>query len=275
MNLATIRAAGTTNAALVEDEVARLLPFADVGDLLRSGASHAEIESMGGEEVPFESADLAPVVLAPRSIVCVGLNFRSHILEMGRELPTYPTCFSKHPGTLVGPRDDIVLAPAATRWDYEAELAVVIGHTTKDVSTVRAADAIAGYSVLNDITARDWQNHGTQWMPGKNFDHTAPLGPTMRLAADIADLDELAISCRVNERGMQRGTYDDLVFKPADVIAYVSTFMTLMPGDVIAMGTPGGVAAATDGPWLEPGDVVETTVDGLGTCTNTCVAPRS
>jgi acylpyruvate hydrolase len=217
--------------------------------------------------------DYAPVVTRPGKIVCVGVNYAAHIAEMGRETPEFPTLFAKFPEALIGAYDDVVLPAASEAVDWEAELAVVIGTRVRHADGVAAEAAIAGYTVLNDVTARDWQYRTLQWLQGKTFEATTPIGPEL-VTPDEAGTG-LALTCAVNGETVQSANTSDLVFGPAATIAYVSTILTLQPGDVIALGTPGGVGHARKRPrYLQPGQVLTTAIFGLGECRNTCVAEK-
>jgi acylpyruvate hydrolase len=218
-------------------------------------------------------ADFAPVVPAPGKILCVGLNYAAHIREMGRELPEFPTLFAKFTPALVGAYDDIVLPAVSDAMDWEAELAVVIGQTVRHASAEAARAAIAGYAVLNDVTARDWQNRTPQWLQGKTFEATTPFGPYL-VSPDEAG-EGLTIGCDVDGEQMQRSDTADLVFDPVELVRYISTILTLSPGDVIATGTPGGVGhARTPERYLRDGAVLTTRIEGLGECRNRCRAEK-
>lgn len=269
MRLATLRLnAGTTTAARVEGDTAVELPATDVGALLAL-PDWRDAAAADGPRRPLEGADRAPVVPRPGKIVCVGLNYRTHITEMGRELPGYPTLFAKFAESLIGPTDDIVLPASSEAMDWEAELTVVVGQSVRHADAAAARAAIAGYTVLNDVTARDWQYRTKQWLQGKTFESTTPLGP------DLVTLDELgegglAIDCVVDGETMQSSTTDDLVFNPVELVSYVSTVITLNPGDVIATGTTGGVGhARTPARYLTEGSKVVTRVEGIGELVNT------
>nr|WP_279591157.1 fumarylacetoacetate hydrolase family protein [Modestobacter marinus] len=217
--------------------------------------------------------DHAPVVPRPGKIICVGVNYGAHIAEMGRETPAHPTLFAKYPEALVGARDDVVLPAASGAVDWEAELAVVIGTTVRHADEQTAAAAIAGYSVLNDVTARDWQYRTLQWLQGKTFEATTPFGPEL-VTPDEAG-SALDLTCAVDGQVVQSANTADLVFGAVATIAYVSTVLTLHPGDVLALGTPGGVGHARTPPrYLTPGSVLTTAIAGLGECRNTCVAEQ-
>jgi len=269
MKLATVRTQAGTAAVRVDGNDAVEIGLPDVGTLLHEPDWRALAERADGARHRFDSLDYAPLVPRPNKIVCVGLNYRSHILEMGRELPSYPTLFAKFALTLIGAHDQITLPVVSQEMDWEAELAVVVGAPARNLSTADAAEAIAGYAVLNDITARDWQNRTLQWLQGKTFEATTPLGPHLVTRDEAGDEHEL--SCEVDGELMQKASTGDLVFSPAELIAYVSQIVTLEPGDVIATGTPGGVGAAQQPPrFLAAGSEVVTRISGVGSCRNVC-----
>ncbi|CAN5892772.1 fumarylacetoacetate hydrolase family protein [soil metagenome] len=270
MRLTTVRWDGVTRAARVDDDTCVLLDAPDAISAVVAGLT----EPVGhATTVALADADLAPVVPRPPKIICLGLNYEPHIREMGRELPEHPTCFAKYAVALTGPRDDIVLPAVASQPDYEAELAVVIGRPARNIDACDAADVIAGYTVMNDISMRDYQFRSMQWLQGKTFEATTPLGPVLVTGDEIDDARDLAISCLVDDEQRQSARTGELVFAPPDVVAYLSAIMTLEPGDVIATGTPGGVGAGTDPPrFLRPGQVVRTRIEGIGELINACVA---
>ncbi len=271
MKLATIRLEGRTSA--VRDDEERAVEIGDapeLGALLTQADWRARADAASGPSHDRSSLDFAPLVPRPDKIVCVGLNYRNHILETGRELPQFPTLFAKFPSALVGAHDDIVLSEGVAEFDWEAELAIVIGRPVRNVAEDEAVSAIAGYSVLNDVTARDWQRRTLQWLQGKTFERSTPLGPWL-VTADEMDGTSGAIGCSVNGQRMQDADVSELVFGPAALVSYISRVVTLRPGDVIATGTPGGVGAARTPPvFLDDGDVVTTTIEGVGECANTC-----
>ena len=205
----------------------------------------------------------------PGKVICCGLNYGDHITELGRERPTYPTLFAKYADTLLPDGADIVL-PAGLRVDWEAELAVVVGRELRHATTNEASDAIGGYTVANDISVRDWQNRTLQWFQGKAWDATTPIGPVVVSPDAIDPVAGVDVVCRVNGVERQRGSTSSLVFDCAALLAYISTFTVLRPGDVVLTGTPGGVGMGMDPPtYLADGDVVETEISGIGTLTNT------
>lgn len=274
MRLATLRIEDGTRAVRIDDDRAvEVEDAADVGALLSDPSWRERASSAGGSVHDLDGIDYAPLIPQPDKIVCVGLNYRAHILEGGRPIPEAPTLFAKFSGALIGARDPILLTTASDQMDWEAELAVVIGRSTRGASLDDASDAIAGYSVLNDVTARDWQNHTSQWLAGKTFESTTPLGPWLVTADDpaIEGRAGLDVSCEVDGEQVQHANSSDLVFDPLALVAYVSTIITLRPGDVIATGTPGGVGHFRQPPrYLRPGSQVVTRIEGLGECVNTC-----
>ncbi|WP_046470063.1 fumarylacetoacetate hydrolase family protein [Allosalinactinospora lopnorensis] len=268
MKLATLRLRDRTAAVRVEDDgTAVELDAPDVGALL-SDPAWSERAAAGGARHAIAEAGYAPLVPRPGKILCVGLNYRNHILEMGRELPPYPTLFAKYPEALVGAHDDIVLPAASGAVDWEAELAVVIGATVRHADADRARAAIAGYSILNDVTARDYQYRTRQWLQGKTFEATSPFGPVLVTPDELGDAS-LTVTCTLDGEVVQRGETSELVFGPADLVAYVSGILTLRPGDVIATGTPGGVGHARTPPrYLEEGAKLLTRIEGIGELAN-------
>ena len=276
MKPATIRTlAGNTRAVRVEDDDLVDLGAHDLGAFLAEPdwAERAAAASEPASHV--RGAAFAPVVPRPGKIVCVGLNYRTHILEMGRDLPEYPTLFSKYADTLVGANDDIVKPAETEAFDWECELAVVIGAPVRRAREAEAEQAIAGFAVLNDLTCRDWQFRTREWLQGKNWEATTPLGPYLVTPDELPGgvRPVLEISTKVDGNTVQKDTTGDLLFDPVALVEYVSTMGTLRPGDVIATGTPGGVGhARKPARYLEVGEVLTTEVSGLGRCENPIVA---
>lgn len=272
MKLATLRTPAGTVAVRVDETAAiEIDGYADIGALLANADWSSIAATASGTAHPLDGiadTDWAAVVPAPSKIVCVGLNYRNHILEMGRELPEFPTLFAKYPEALIGPYDEIVLPEYASHAvDWEAELAVVIGTKARRLSREDAAGAIAGYSVLNDVTMRDYQYRTPEWFQGKTFDATTPFGPLL-VTADEYGVDT-DIRTEVSGEVLQHSNTDDLVFDPAALVAYISQIVTLNPGDVIASGTPGGVGHARKPPrYLGDGDTLVTVIEGIGTLRN-------
>jgi 2-keto-4-pentenoate hydratase/2-oxohepta-3-ene-1,7-dioic acid hydratase in catechol pathway len=220
-----------------------------------------------------EALTLGPSVPNPGKIVCVGLNYRKHAEETGAAIPTSPVLFSKFSNTIAAPDEDVPLTDAATQYDYEVELAVVMGETTKNVSTADALSSVFGYATANDLSARDLQNRTSQWILGKTMDKFMPIGPYLVTADEVPDPQALAIRTWLNGELRQNSNTDDMIFPVAELIAYISRHFTLEPGDVIITGTPEGVILGmAEKRWMVPGDVVEVEVDGLGKLRNRMVA---
>ncbi len=219
---------------------------------------------------PAQATLLAPVP-DPAKIVCLGLNYRDHAAESQMAVPTEPILFSKYATTLIGQNAPIILPDASLEVDYEAELVVVIGVGGRAIPRERAMEHVGGYAVGHDVSARDWQLNkpGKQWMAGKTFDTFAPMGPALVTADEIADPQALGIRLRLNGKTMQDSNTNQLVFPVDEIVSYLSNIFTLEPGDLIFTGTPPGVGMARKPPvWLQPGDIVEVEIDGLGTLRN-------
>lgn len=273
MRLATIRTNSGTAAVRIDDDAAVETGHADVGELLRTGRWLEVATGADGTQHDLGELDFATLVTAPDKVVCVGLNYLDHIAETGRERPTHPTLFPKFARTLIGAHDPIVLPhdDESTSVDWEAELGLVIGAEVRRATDDQAAAAIAGYTVVNDISVRDFQRHTTQFMPGKAWEDTTPVGPYL-VTVDPDALVEFPISCEVDDVVMQSSNTRELCFGPVELIRYISMFITLTPGDLIVTGTPGGVGMARDPQvFLRRGQTVATRIDGIGECRNECV----
>ena len=265
-----MRVDGGTRAVRVDGTGLSDLGERDVGTLLQDPDWRRSADAEG-PLIQADAVTFAPVVPRPGKIICVGLNYRQHILEMGRELPEFPTVFAKYAEALVGPTDDIVRPPETDALDWEAELVVVIGAAVRRADEAEATAAIAGFTVMNDVTARDWQYRSAQWLQGKTFEATTPLGPYLvtpdELPGGVAP--DVELSASVNGEEVQLARTSDLVFGPVALVRYLSTILTLQPGDVIATGTPGGVGhARTPKRYLAAGDVLVTSVQGVGELRN-------
>lgn len=276
MRLATVRTTGGTRAARLDGDRYVHLDAPDVGALLRGEDWLERAGAADGETTPAAGAELAPVVPHPGKILCVGLNYANHILEMGRELPEFPTLFAKYPEALIGPTDPIELAPESGEVDWEAELAVVVGRAVRRADCARAEAAIAGFTVLNDVTMRDWQYRSPQWLQGKTWEGTTPMGPVLVTPDELPGgaRPSLDLSAAVDGETVQKASTSDLVFDPVALVQYVSTILTLQPGDVIATGTPGGVGHARKPPvYLRAGSRLVTEIDGIGRLDNVAELP--
>jgi acylpyruvate hydrolase len=273
MRFATIRTGDGTTAARADDDMLIPLEAADVGELLATGNPAAVPARAGAAGVPAPEADFAPVVTRPSKIICVGLNYRMHIAETGREMPEYPTLFGKFAETLTGAGDDLPLPAISDAVDWEVELGVIIGSPVRRASNAEALAAIGGYTVCNDVSMRDWQRRTLQWLQGKAFERTTPAGPYLVTPDEVDHAADLAIRCEVDDEVMQDSRTSDLLFSPADIVAYASQVITLQPGDLLLTGTPGGVGNARKPPvYLKAGNVLRSYIEGVGECVNRCVA---
>jgi len=234
-----------------------------------------EVLANAHEGIDFNSVKLMSPITNPSKVIAIGLNYMDHIRETGMDMPNLATMFCKYPSSIIGAGDDITWRTALTNQvDYEAELAVVIGKTARNVSQAEAFDYIAGYTNCNDVSARDLQfAPGDQWLRGKCLDTFCPLGPYLVTRDEITDPGNLSIRCLVNGTALQDSSTSEMIYKIPYLIEYLSEAFTLLPGDVIATGTPHGVGAFRKQPiWLKHGDVVTVEIDGLGKLTNNCVA---
>jgi 2-keto-4-pentenoate hydratase/2-oxohepta-3-ene-1,7-dioic acid hydratase in catechol pathway len=223
-------------------------------------------------EAALEEVQLLPPILEPDKILCVGINYVAHRDETGRSESAYPTLFTRFANTQVGHGQALVRPRASTEFDYEAEMAVVIGRRGRHVRKEDALSIIAGYSCYQDATLRDWQRHTSQFTPGKNFPGTGGFGPWLITKEEVPDPSKLTVIGRLNGQEMQRSGTDLLIFDVPELIAYITTFTELVPGDVISTGTPGGVGSKRKPPvWMKSGDVFEVEVTGVGTLRNPVV----
>ena len=276
MRFATIRTPDGTTAARLDGDVLVPLAAADVGALLADGGGPAAAGRAGAAPVPASEARFATLIPQPSKVLCVGLNYRSHILETGRDLPQYPTLFAKFAQTLLGAHDDLVLPSVSERVDWEVELGVVIGRPIYRATRDEAAAAIAGYTVTNDVSMRDWQRRTLQWLQGKMFERSTPVGPYLVTGDEVGDAADLEVRCEVDGAVMQQSRTSDLLFGPAEIAAYASQAITLVPGDLLLTGTPGGVGDARKPPvYLQPGQTMRTVIEGLGECVNQCVPDQA
>ena len=235
-----------------------------VGALLRAGGVDAA-RQLDGPAVPLDEVRLLPPVTDPGKIICLGLNYRTHAEEAGLEPPVVPTFFAKWANALAAPGADVPLPSYSDKVDYEAEVAFVIGRRCRDVPEDDAVSAIAGYTLLNDLSARDYQFKTPQWGPGKVFDGSAPCGPALVTPDEAGPPDSIEIALTLNGEQMQSASTADLIHSIPAVVAYLSKLMTLEPGDLVSTGTPAGVGSVrTPHVWLKPGDEIVVSSPQLG-----------
>ncbi|RVU04085.1 FAA hydrolase family protein [Novosphingobium umbonatum] len=222
-----------------------------------------------GPALALADVKLLPLVPNPDKILCVGLNYATHVAETGREQKEHPAIFTRYADSLIADGDAMVRPPESVRFDYEGELAIVIGKKGRRIAPENAWDHVAGYSVINDGSIRDWQRHNIQFTPGKTWPATGPFGPALVTKDEVADLASQRVQTRVNGELVQDQPISDQIWDIPTVIAYCSTFTDLNPGDVIATGTPGGVGDKRKPPlYLKAGDVVEVSVGVIGKLSN-------
>jgi acylpyruvate hydrolase len=276
MRLTTVRTTSGTQAARLDDDRLTALDALDVGSLLTNPdwRAIAEATPVTGDLGSLYDASLAALIPRPPKIICVGINYADHVAEMNAPTPEQPTLFAKFARALVGPYDPIVIPAAAPdQIDWEAELAVVIGSYGRHLDESGARRAIAGYAAANDVSARDWQFSTMQWLSGKTFEHTSPLGPVLVTGDEVDDAADLEIVCEVDGIVKQHSRTWQLIFTPDRLVAHVSSILTLEPGDLILTGTPGGVGHARTPPErLVPGSRVTTRIEGIGELHNICIA---
>ncbi|MGK0741227.1 fumarylacetoacetate hydrolase family protein [Leucobacter sp. Z1108] len=235
-----------------------------------AGAGETAVGALVGT---VAEAGLIGPVTDPAKVLCVGLNYKDHVAETGRALPDYPDVFTKFASTLIGPFDEIGGVDVSEKLDFEGEVAIVIGRRASRVSEAEALEYVAGLAPLNDVSARDLQFRGTQWTPGKAVDGSTPWGPALVTLDEIGDPQTLELVTRVNDIEMQRSNTRHQIFPIATIVSYISGFLTLEPGDVIATGTPQGIGAKRTPPvWIAPGDTVEIEVERVGTLRNRVAA---
>ena len=278
MKIASFKVDGRTSYGVVDGKMLRQpgdefrSRFADLRAVIAAD-SLAELDANSdGESLSISDVQFLPVVPNPDKILCVGVNYRPHIEEMGRKIPDYPVVFVRFPGSQTGHGQAIIRPRVSEQYDYEGELAIVIGKRARHVGRAEALDCIAGYCCFMDGSVRDWQRHTPQFTAGKNFARSGSMGPWLVTLDEVPDPAELRLTTRLNGEVMQEGRLADLLFDIPTLIEYCSTFAELSPGDVIATGTPGGVGAARTPPvWLKHGDTLEVDIPGVGLLVNSVV----
>ena len=244
--------------------------FPDLRSVLQAGALvEAKQAAQDGVQHALDAVAFEPVIPHPGKILCVGANYLTHMKEMGRVVPEYPWLFVRFADSQVGHGQPMIRPAASDKYDFEGELAVIIGREARHVSKEDALDYVAGYSCFNDGTLRDFQEHGSQFTPGKNFYHSGSFGPWLVTVDEIPDPMRLTLETRLNGQTMQTALISDLRFGIGELIEYCSTFSCLRPGDVISTGTTGGGGFARKPPvWMQPGDVIEVEISGIGALRN-------
>ncbi|MCU1489048.1 MAG: hypothetical protein JWM85_453 [Acidimicrobiaceae bacterium] len=270
MRLATVRYEGESRAAVLNEDRVGLLGAPDLGALLAE-QDWSALAGRPQQEVAADDVTVLTLVPRPSKIMCIGLNYRLHIEEVGAEAPEYPTVFAKFARSLIGDGEPIQMPAISERLDWEVELVAVIGRTVRNASESEAEAAIAGFTVGNDVSARDLQNRTSQWLQGKTCEATTPVGPCMVTTDEVGTRPDLAIRCEVDGVLRQDSRTSDLLFSVPQLVAYLSNILTLDPGDIIFTGTPGGVGQGLKPPvFLNAGQTVACTIEGIGTLTNSC-----
>ncbi len=276
MKLASYTSNGRTGFGVVVDD--GIVDCSGVGQSLKQTLVAGALDEMraianeASASLAIDEASLLPPIVNPGKVFCIGVNYRKHILEMGRELPEHPWVFTRSADSFVGHGDRMLRPAVSEQYDFEGELAVVIGKRAHRVDAASALDYVAGYCCLNDGSIRDFQRHSGQFTAGKNFWRSGAMGPWLVTADEVGDPAALQLETRLNGEIMQKAPTSDLIFDIPALIEYCSTFARLEPGDVIATGTPGGVGAARKPPvWLRDGDTIEVSISGIGTLINKVV----
>lgn len=285
MRLVSFKHSGHTGAGILNGS--GVFPLGDVGyddavSFIAAGHDvHQRVEHVAASAskrdlLPLESVHLTAPIPRPQKILCIGLNYRDHAIESKMEIPSVPTVFAKFSNAVIGPGDPIVLSAATQKPDYEAEFAVVIGKRVKHVSNSDWKECVFGYSILNDVSARDVQLATSQWTVGKSFDTFAPLGPYIVSADEVPDPHALDIRLSIGGEILQHSNTRELIFRIPELIEYLSQGMTLEPGDIISTGTPAGVGLGRNPQrWLRPGEEIMIEIDKIGTLRNPVVADQA
>jgi 2-keto-4-pentenoate hydratase/2-oxohepta-3-ene-1,7-dioic acid hydratase in catechol pathway len=279
MKLVSFKAEGRTGFGVLAGEeivdLARRTGFSGLKALIAANGIELarSIASKAAADFALGDVTLLAPVPDPGKILCVGLNYHDHVVETGRTLTDYPTLFTRFATTLVGHESALVKPAISEKFDYEGELAIVIGKGGRHVAAEAAFDHIAGYAPFNDGSVRDWQSHTSQFTPGKNFDATGGFGPALVTPDEVPDITAQTLTTRFNGEIVQSAALSLLITPIPQLIAYISTFLTLEPGDVIVTGTPGGVGTKRNPPlYMNPGDVIEVEISGVGLLRNQVVA---
>jgi acylpyruvate hydrolase len=275
VRFASVQSDGQPLAVLIEGD--RAIPLRGVTELGRETPLDVLRDPPLDREgaLTLDALTIRPLIPRPGKVICVGLNYVAHVEETRRDLPEYPVLFTKFASSLTGPFADIALPSASEAIDYEGELAVVIGRSTRHVAAEQALDAVAGYAVANDVTMRDFQYKTHQWLQGKAWDASTPLGPQLVTPDEVPDPGALRLQTRVNDTVVQESGTESMIFSVPTLISVISQFASLEPGDVILTGTPAGVGFRREPPLLMgDGDVVTVEIEGVGRLQNRFVSDR-
>ncbi len=275
MKLASIRTPAGPRAVRIDDDRLVDLGAPDLGVVFDQPGWFSRCSSADRTLELAATVNFAPVVPRPSKIICVGLNYRAHILETGAEVPEFPTLFAKFADALCGANDAIALPPESAKVDWEGELAVIIGQPIRRADVAGAEAAIGGFTILNDVSMRDWQRRTSEWLQGKSFEGVTPCGPVMVTPDELPGSvrPALQLTVRVDDEVVQQASTADLVFDPVTLVQYISQFTTLRAGDIISTGTPAGVGNARKPPrYLTSGSTMVTEIQGIGRMTNAIVA---
>ena len=280
MKLASFIVQGRSSYGVVEgDQIIDLESLKPtLGSDLKQAIGHNRLNELSPARlarlprIPLADVTFLPVIPNPGKVLCIGINYATHVRETGREMPIYPMIFTRFADSQTAHLQPIVRPTASHKLDFEGELAVVIGKTARHVKQADALDYVAGYACYNDGSVRDWQKHTIQFVPGKNFPNTGGFGPWLVTGDEIGDPQDLELTTRLNGEVMQHTRTSDMIFDVRQLIEYCSTFTELAPGDVIVTGTTGGVGAFREPPvWMKPGDEVEIEIARIGTLRNSIV----
>ena len=274
MRLATVLINGTPTPGLLSADDTAVFPLDAYDDTIHFISAGAEAWSIYAEAAKDPSRNfafdriLAPIAHPPK-LLCIGLNYRDHAIESKMELPKTPVVFTKFTNSIIGPGDTVILPRASTQPDYEAELAIVIGKGGRNIAAADWQSHVFGYTIINDISARDIQMATSQWSLGKSFDTFCPMGPAIVTLDELGDPHKLAIRLSIDGEYLQDSNTDELVFKTGELVAYLSSVMTLCPGDIISTGTPAGVGLGRKPQrWLKPGETMTVEIEGIGKLSN-------
>lgn len=278
MKLVSFNANGSVRFGILQDDgvidLTRRTGFGGLKALIAADALETARTIAGAAAPDFKLSEitLLPPIPDPDKIICVGLNYHDHVVETGRATTEYPTLFTRFATTLVGHEAPLVRPRVSDKFDYEGELAIIIGKGGRHIPAEKAFDHIVGYAPFNDGSVRDWQGHTSQFTPGKNFDATGGFGPALVTADEIADITEQTLITRYDGEVVQQASISLLITPIPQLVAYISTFLTLVPGDVIVTGTPGGVGMKRKPPlYMKPGANIEVEITGVGTLRNPVV----